>query len=369
MNPGRRMFCSRFVSVEAIMKRKALKAIFGMMAFVLLGCLLGRPAYAYSYYYESPVSSWNFGRDYQYHSYNWAAYNDMGYYQKDNFSSMNIAATLYTDPSTISSVAVITYGDLFGKEYHEVGPVATWNSAMGYNDYVTSYVEYSIMLGRGEAGAMGYGWGYVGGPNGNQRIGSEYFTLGVIDDLGPIQPTSLSENGYSNGMPWNPGARNFVGSDGRLYGVGFVDSNGEVVVPDMIRVKLDDGQAAYVSIDEMDAASFDYASTQSDRLRASKAVETETLNAVKESVKEVLGVSVDDDNAEALIESFSQPSRRQMGEGLIQNFSDSYENEASDIDRKYSEVLSLVRDKTSFDIPAYAEDGTTVIGTYTVNRV
>lgn len=369
MDLGRRLIGSQFVGLEAIMKRKVLRAIFGMMAFVLLGCLLGRPAYAYSYYYESPVASWNFGADYQYHSYNWAAYNDMGYYEKDNFSSMNIAASLYTDPSNIYSVAVITYGDLSGNEHHEVGPVATWNSGMGYNDYVTSNVEYLIRLGRGETGAMGYGWGYVEGPNDSrQRIGSEYFTLGVIDDLGPIQPTSMSDNGYSNGTTWSPGARNFVGSDGRLYGVGFIDSNGDVVVPDMIRVKLDDGREAYISTDEMDAATFGYASTRSDRLQASRAAETEVVNAVKESVREVLGTTIDNDNAEALIASFSQPSRQQAGEGLIKSFSGSNEN-ASDTERDYAKVLSLVREKTSFGIPAYAEDGITVIGTYTLNRV
>ena len=204
--------------------------------------------------------AYNYGADYQYHSYNWGAYDELGYYVMDNYSCMNIAATLYTDPTNIKSMAVVTYGDLSGNEHHKTGNLASWNSSLGQNGYVSSQAYYQISLSRGETGAMAYGWGYVDGPNGSrQRIGSDFFTLGMIDDFGPVVPglSSLdkSPTSLASSVKWTPGSSNFIGKDGKLYGVSFVDSNNEVVVPDMIRIKLDSGETAYISPDEIDLMS------------------------------------------------------------------------------------------------------------------
>ncbi len=123
-----------------------------------------------------------------------------------------------------------------------------------------------------------------------------------------LDMVTIDENGYYTtvysardsspvGGGWVPGFSNFVGKDGLLYGVPFTNENEELVIPDMLRVEVGDGEYAYVSNEEMLAASLGYGSVEGADLSGDELLEAE-VGALQEAFCDYYGVDLlDSDSA------------------------------------------------------------------------
>lgn len=335
-------------------------------------------------------------------------------YNAETSSSMYVRNyTSDSEPYTIGSRAALITGDWLGDEYTLFGDeVININGSERFR-YMTSTVDKDLnqINGVGDVGAMAWGEGWVVGSGGSRvEVSGGYLLLVTLDANGNYitgwtvgaSPTSASATSET----WVPGSANFTGVDGRVYGVPYVDESGTVVAPDMFRVKLEDGQAAYVSSEEMDAAVINGAETPEEIEAAIAQISDLEARAFQQAFKDYYGIDAlsydaalscainiryvggmessiaimkddtgDDLAAAARSGSTSNPNVLRVigvespvaissieGEGIT----------ATDIsisEEDINAIFELARPHLVVTVPAYASDGVTVIGEFSFGRL
>ena len=81
----------------------------------------------------------------------------------------------------------------------------------------------------------------------------------------------------------------FVGQDGKTYGVPYPGDDGNVVIPDMVRVRTSSGEFGYVSYNEMQNAIVNNAQTQEDSERTIDDIDNLKAEAFCTAVNDRLG--------------------------------------------------------------------------------
>lgn len=345
---------------------------------------------------------------------NQGAYTLYGYYAADTGSFVNVCnASGHSDPSTICARASLIYGDNYGGEYTEWGDAALNLNGSGPYEWITSshtkHVTHTPSLPAGIIGVSCWGDGWVVTYDGTSRAINTYYGLVLTTDQDGnyIGGDTVMRSTGSQEPSWTPGASNFRGSDGLLYGVPCTNDSGEIVVPDMCRVKLADGTAAYVSIDELNAATVDYATTAQERESFSKNLLDKETTAFQSAFAEYFGV---DNLSYDQARDYAEDLRYENGENLVAqsieaNHSDAIASEirngsassnyAERVSSSISEngltssdqllssvsaedivvtsedvaaIYNIMRPQFTVSIPAYDEDGT-ILGQYSFVRM
>lgn len=375
------------------MKFRRIKLPSIALGVLLLTGLTVSSAYAWNYSYRSDTFYTNSTPVYA--SYNTAAYNQMGYYQVDGYSSMHVAcSTDIARIGEINSQAAFTIGKLNGDEYAYLGPSVTNDTIKQAGSYVTSECE-ATAVALTDAGIMAWGMGWGRSDNGvPYDVGTDYFILGTLQEWGPVVPGIRATDVEGE---WVPGSNNFTDAAGLLYGVPCVDEAGFLVIPDMLRVELSEGAFGYVSVTDVRMASVGNEAEQADGRQAGEKAAKRNAEALQTAFEQYYGVSaLDYDDAAACIslmryENGYKKAAAWMescaGDALasaINNGTVSRENALKALpgdDEKETKltanpgqisitedtlrtIMALAAPQMSVSVPAYASDGKTIIGAY-----
>lgn len=343
------------------------------------------------------------------------AYTLYGYINVDWGSFMKASNTEgYSDPAEIQTQAMGTVGSYNGFQTTEktlTGPfVANWNGSA--KDVVTeSSLTGSISqaVGVGEIGALSWGRGQVTANDGRvYKLPTYYHLLVTTIDGKYVAGPTVSSVYAANSAEWIPGSGNFVGEDGRSYGVAYIDDTGNLSVPDMLRVELGDGSFGYIGKDSMRDASLEGAKTQEeinlvaekvlafeaealqgafcqyygiDALSYGDALECASLmrfeggNARAAEIMEsktagtlALGVN------EGLVDEVKARSMTELENAGMLSASSGLDGVLSEDDICISEsdfeaILDIAMPELTLSIPAYGENGVDVVGYYSFVRL
>lgn len=313
---------------------------------------------------------------------------------------------------TMSTTAGMVTGDHLGNEYITLGP-SVGGTASQYDWITSSYTtEINQHMGIGTMGAMSWGEGWVRDQNMNRTsITYEYFLLISTepsyagDDLYYYAPLALIEDRSVTAPSWTPGSSNFIGEDGLLYGVPYVDAFGNLAYPDMYRVKLDNGLFAYISRDEMQDALVNYAQTHDELNQALSDIDDLGAKALQQAFAQYYGINALSYGAateclelmrtsgvdgvavaEAMETDVSDELAKSISEGSIsgtlalgltaQGISSSHvgglevsPDEVSISQADLKAIYEIARPLMAISIPAYAADGVTVVGEFSLDRI
>lgn len=223
--------------------------------------------------------------------------------------------------------------------------------------------------------------------------------------------------------------RAHVGTDGQIYGVPFEGPDGNIVMPDMTRVRATNGNYGYISNDEMYAAILDNASNEEEKVQSIKNTANKKAPALASATEKYFGVaaltadeleecsrilitenghsnalaayselaaeplavainqgSLNRETAVALVSTYAKSADAATISQLSGDSEDSVQSYAESIvdnsviepvsaqqitvtQDVFDEVYKLAQQELAVPIPVYDEDGVTVVGTYMVNRM
>lgn len=215
-------------------------------------------AFAWSGQAEGSMFQW--GSNPMFYSYNKGACTLRGSIA-DVYSDMRICNfTANSAPKSIFSRAAITKGDHLGREYVALGPTVVNTNGSNQGQILLSNYEETVsqVLGIGTVGVNSWGDGTV--ISGRTTYSVKSTNLNVLGMQSTMESayyvlgSSCWASRSLDSAGWIPGSANFVGEDGRLYGVPYTGEDGDLVIPDMVRVKLGEDQFGYVSYEELNAA-------------------------------------------------------------------------------------------------------------------
>lgn len=335
-----------------------------------------------------------------YLSYLRSGYTMQGNFNADLFSTMNISCNVGSvGAATIKSQAAMSIGTYSGNIFDtpvtvmEFGPRVTNWSGSAQHEFVSStmYRSISQMYGVGEIGASAWGVGTVSSSNGalNDITTGTYKLL--VTAMGTpayyvpgsvIGARSAEESSYLLS-----GEGNFVGADGLLYGVAYVNENGEGVMPDMARVALKDGGYGYISINEMHCITDDYSSFNTSRSSVEDVVLDAEARLFQQAFAEYYGIDVLSYEAalicaeetrylngeQTALETIREDTQTELF-SVINEKSGTEELSAADAsvssitEEDYRIIYEDVLSKLSVSIPVYDSDGITEVGVYSVSR-
>lgn len=339
-----------------------------------------------------------------------------GYYNADVNSTMYVRNTTGDAPagSMISRAAFTIFTNDAIPGSHDAWDYVINTSGTAQNRYLIcsydrSICTYNLESGLGENGATAWGLGTVALNDGsNYVVEGSIIPLLTVDAFGHY--TSIVPSSASAGASQLTGEGNFVGNDGLVYGVAYVDEDGNINIPDMHRVKMDDGGYGYVSEAELNLALFNYATTAEGRQDAIEDILDLEAQAFKQAFAEYFGIdalsiaaarecvcemryadglnnalsAIEEDTRVELsagIEGGTVSKEKAAGVVSASSAARSSGLEASDLAGDIEpedisitpEVLAALHDiarpALAVTVPVYAEDGTTIIGERSFNRL
>lgn len=359
------------------MKRRGFVSRLGAIALsvvLIVGCS-PTMAFAYNASGKSPLKTWSFSPNCW--SYNGWTFTQYGYYIADCTSDMNIANTgVLGINEWIKSQAAITWGRADGTEHNQFGTAVLSMTANPAYNYVTSTTSKELQTLKGDVGALSWGQGTVRSADGvSHDINSDYLLSATINENGEFTPGSTVRNA-DKPTDWVPGASNFTGEDGLLYGVPFIENDGSLTIPDMARVELEDGTSAYVSIREMDLAIFDGALTDDEKLAALERIKNEESEILRDAFEEYTGIdSLDIAIARDCLDALclgGEPediTRRMTDSVRARTASDPYAINAEITPHDLKCILDIAEPHMRVSVPAYGADGVSVVGKYSFGRM
>ena len=379
------------------MKARGQKRVHFVVAMLSAVLLAATPltAYAYQVYKDSQgYRVWDV--DPRYHSWNDGGYDQWGYNLAMCYSNMYIAnVSREVQSGAIISQAGLTRG-YGGVNTVDWGPVVINHSANPVKKAVVS--SHSMELKPFGAGASAWGYGKVRDCYLNMHeVNSVDIFLLRLETTGPIVGLD-NEDAFSSDF--------YVGSDGRTYGVPHADENGFVIMPDMARVDMGEGKTGYIDVKNMQRAALDYAETDEELEQATDELFELEADAFQAAFAEYYGVDgLSDEVAEQCVirircENGQDAARTVMEEGTREALSGAIRNgsmprervmeltgQAEPLESRYNNfgeipsyavslsddafeaVYALARPVMAFDVPVYAEDGVTVVGSYSIDRL
>lgn len=235
----------------SLIKKRALSLFMLMLCAMLVIACLPSYAFAWTKTYTSGTRTYSVSPTYQ--SFNKGMVNSYGNYLANCRSEMTAyCSSGVASAGSMKVQGVMTYGTMDGDEYSELGLLVTNANSMAQYAQLTGIKELEISNLKGQIGALAWGMGSVRSSSGTwTNLGTDYLLIATLDAYGNIVPASVGgdEVAFSD---WQLGHDNFIGIDGKVYGVPAISPSGEVIQPDMLRVLLDDGTKAYISRFEMD---------------------------------------------------------------------------------------------------------------------
>lgn len=189
---------------------------------------------------------------------------------------------------------------------------------------------------------------------------------------------------------FNETADYFIGQDGQSYGVPVEGDDGLITMPDMVRVRASNGEIGYVSPDAMIDAFFEGATSQDEIDDVLSSLAEKKAYALMEAADRMLGEGAlvyeeafrigDALVEDGGIEKVQEMMRTASGDAIV-GVAEEMALQSADVDANASENISEIEDSlimsiinearrdVSVEVPVYASDGTTVIGSYEVNRM
>lgn len=364
------------------MKKKNIKkALVCSVCSIVLAFSMVGTAFAYNYQKESSYRYWYVNPTYR--SYNKGAYNQMGYYLANCYSWMNVSNyERVVGEGAMISQAGGTTGTVWGTEVMHWGEAMTSWANTPQHTYIRSSLEWDI--GHGE-GAAAWGYGKVRSANLTMNeVTSDNIFLLTLEDAGTI---SLNDEDEA----WTPGMHNFVGENGLVYGVPYTDEFGQTVMPDMGRVEATNGTVGYMAIDDIEAAVFNGAKTQTEQAEAAEQNARDEAKALRAAFAEYYGIDALSDAAayqciidvryEGGTESAKSKMERdasallaealdegEVAEAHLNSLSNSgFTNSLTISDAAFEEILNLAKENMKVFVPVYSVEGA-VVGEYSFVR-
>lgn len=225
------------------------------------------------------------------------------------------------------------------------------------------------------------------------------------------------------------GDRAQIGEDGKIYGVPFEGPDGNVIIPDMTRVLATNGKYGYISTEEMHAAIIDYAISEEERIQSIRNTASMRAPAIASATEEYFGTSfltpeeleecakvlINENGYENALNAYSEiaaePLAAAINQGKLErekaidlvrisaenavvamaseealSHEDMVEAQAATLvdncavnpitsdqititRATFDVVYQLAQEKLAVSIPVYSSDGTTVVGSYLVDRM